>query len=144
MRSRIAMVPKKSRKHISFGRAPKVTIVRAPPRGDHRQLWFQESEKVVTKPLVFDIGAGGEISINIGLSVRLTSIGCASQRVGRVALRISGDSENPQWIVCGSTCGGEVSKINVVLPAGEYLLQCSGEASITVFGQAADVERRLE
>jgi hypothetical protein len=155
----------RARKHVSFGRGPSVTVVRAQPRSDHSKLWFQQSETVVTKPLVFEIPAGEKISINIGLNVRLTSIGCTLPCDERVALRIcsntSGDfddtmderlkrlrsgklSKEPQWFVCGSTRGGELSKINVILPAGEYLLQCSGSSPITVFGQAADVVRQLK
>ncbi|CUG06132.1 Hypothetical protein, putative [Bodo saltans] len=159
------MVDKRARKHISFGRGPRVTVVRAQPKSDHPKLWFQQSETVVTKPLVFEIPCDEKISINIGLNVRLTSIGCTDAADERVALRIcpnpSGEFadslderlmhlrskkslKEPEWFVCGTTRGGEIAKINVILPAGEYLLQCSGKSAITVFGQAADVVRQLK
>lgn len=154
----------RSRKRISFG-GPKVTVVRAQPKRDHPQLWFQQSETVVTKPLVFEIPAGEKISISIGLNVRLTSIGSTSLSSSRVALRVchnpTGDFDDslderlrkltqqknalePEWFVCGSTMPGEVAKINVILPAGDYLLQCHGTSSLTVFGQAADVVQKLK
>jgi hypothetical protein len=157
---------KSAKKHISFGRGPRVTMVRAPSKTDHPNLWFQASEKVVVKPLIFQILPGNKISINIGLNVRLTSLACGSNVTrGRTTLEVCPNNNglfddtlderlkkltnekrarSPQWFVCGSAVSDQVAKINVFLPAGEYLLKCCGSSEITVFGQAADIERRLE
>lgn len=66
------------KKHISFDRnAPKVTVVKAPKKQDHPDLWFQESQKVVAKPLQFDIEGNSKISIDIGKSVQITTLACS-------------------------------------------------------------------
>ena len=62
-------------KHISFARSgPKVNMIKAPQKTEHPQLWFTETETVVTKPLSFTIEANSKVNIDIDLSVQLLSI----------------------------------------------------------------------
>lgn len=77
----------KKKKHIIFSRdGPRVTLVRAPPQDERSQLWFTESEKVVSKPLSFTVPAHEKVSISISMSVQLMSIVvCASDAVTKTA-----------------------------------------------------------
>jgi hypothetical protein len=62
-------------KHISFVRSgPKVNMVQAPRKAEHPDLWFTETETVVTKPLSFTIDANSKVNIDIDLSVQLLSM----------------------------------------------------------------------
>lgn len=65
----------KRRKHITFRNGEnKVSIISGPTREEMPGYWFTETEKVVAKPMLFEVPPQSQISIEIETSVQIISI----------------------------------------------------------------------
>mmetsp|Transcript_63515 Transcript_63515/g.73864 ORF Transcript_63515/g.73864 Transcript_63515/m.73864 type:complete len:233 (+) Transcript_63515:85-783(+) len=67
------------RKRIVFSRlGPRVSFIEAQSKEEHPNLWFTETERVVTKPLSFCISPNDKVSIEIDTQVQITGIAATS------------------------------------------------------------------